>query len=393
MKRVALILACVLALPAGVMALVLTAASLSQAGVAGCGPGSSCETVLRSPYARVLGAPVALLAVGVYIVLIPLACRPRPGRFLLQMLAGLLLAAAAYFILLQAVVIQAFCVLCMITHGLGVAVAAALLAAGRPRWKPLVAGAALVALLGAVQFVLPGAAPAASESAIRFADTGPGPGRTLTIAVGDRGARIRPEQLPLLGSAEAPYILVEFFDYTCGFCRGMHRDLTRAQRVFGDAIAVLPVGVPLGACNPHVAQDTPAHRYSCDLQRLALAVWKTDPAAFAAVHDAFFAPDLTPQAARELALEHVDEDTLDETLADPWIDAQLARNATLFAQLGGVLPQLIIGPTHVRGLPPSPGELIALIAEQTGLKPQPPVSPGLRPGVKEAEPTPGEARG
>ena len=285
----------------------------------------------------------------------------------------MLVAAAIYFTIIQLFILQQICPWCMAAHVMGLTTGLLILlpprnlAIGRAEVYSLTMGLAAVGALVMLQQFAP--ATTSQAQTIRFADTGAGPQRTITLAVGNQAGRLQPHDLPVLGSADAPVLLISFFDYTCGFCRSMDHQIQAVREAFGDRLAIVAIGVPLGTCNPNVKRTSPGHRLSCDLQRLSLAVWKVDPAAFEVVHQALFDPDLTLPAARALVLQYVDEASLDHALAQPWIDTQQVRHSTLLDHLGGALPQLIVGPTHVRGLPPSSETLIELVAQQTGLNP------------------------
>lgn len=83
-----------------------------------CGPVSGCDTVSSSPYATVLGIPVAALGFGLSIVLVTCAVtwwRRRDRRALL-LAYGLLLPATlvvAYLTYLELFVIHAICAWCV----------------------------------------------------------------------------------------------------------------------------------------------------------------------------------------------------------------------------------------------------------------------------------------
>ena len=101
----------------------------------GCGPGSSCDAVLQSPWAYVLGLPVSALAlvVDLALLLTTFACGPkstpkqRRGAWeIIVPCALLVFGAALWFIALQGLVLHRFCPWCMTAHTCG-AVAAVLL--------------------------------------------------------------------------------------------------------------------------------------------------------------------------------------------------------------------------------------------------------------------------
>jgi uncharacterized membrane protein len=90
--------------------------------------GNGCDIVQNSPYAVVLGIPLAFLGAfgfGGYIVLAYVGARAGPGaRWHLYALLGLNLlevASMAYFAYLELAVIHAVCSLCMFSAALDIA--------------------------------------------------------------------------------------------------------------------------------------------------------------------------------------------------------------------------------------------------------------------------------
>jgi uncharacterized membrane protein len=107
-----------------------------------CGPIKGCETVASSPYATVLGVPVALFGVGFSSILAAasLAWWRMADRRALYAAYGLGLAgllAVAYLTYLEVAVIGAICIWCVtyavtIAAGWAIASAAAWLTSDRP---------------------------------------------------------------------------------------------------------------------------------------------------------------------------------------------------------------------------------------------------------------------
>lgn len=80
-----------------------------------CTGGGGCETVQESGYAELLGIPVALLGLGAYLVVLVLVLWDTPLARTLAAAVGLAgLGFAAYLVLLQAFVIDAWCVWCLV---------------------------------------------------------------------------------------------------------------------------------------------------------------------------------------------------------------------------------------------------------------------------------------
>jgi uncharacterized membrane protein/protein-disulfide isomerase len=117
----------------------LAFAALTSTDVAGCGGGRyfDCSHVLQSKFSKWMGLPVSLLAAANYLVmLLALTCiclngatdRIRRCCWAMVSCSGLAAGLAAiWFIYLQAFPIGHFCPWCLVAHGCGLVIAAALL--------------------------------------------------------------------------------------------------------------------------------------------------------------------------------------------------------------------------------------------------------------------------
>ena len=174
--------------------------------------------------------------------------------------------------------------------------------------------------------------------------------------------------LPMSGSPQADHVLVEFFDYTCQTCRKLHGYLDETLEHYGDQVAVVYVPVPGdAACNPKVRITNPKRRGACEYAKLALAIWRINPAQFQVFHnwlnDGLKAPPV--EEVRRYAIELVGEQPLNEAVEkvvdDQTIAACLELNEDVYlkAKEQGKLhkdhiPKLVIGPNAVMiGLPKS----------------------------------------
>jgi uncharacterized membrane protein len=80
-----------------------------------CTGGGGCETVQKSSYAELAGVPVALLGLGAYVVLLVLvAWDTELARTLAAALVLAALGFSLYLVSLQAFVIDAWCVWCLV---------------------------------------------------------------------------------------------------------------------------------------------------------------------------------------------------------------------------------------------------------------------------------------
>ncbi|TWT36942.1 Vitamin K epoxide reductase family protein [Posidoniimonas corsicana] len=122
-RTTAALLISLLALAAAGVSAYLAWKSITAGPVAGCGAidGPACDEILASRWSKWFGVPVSLLAVGVYLMMIPAAWAAalRPGRATLALLACLSLSAfgaGAWFVGVQAVLLHGFCPWCLAVH-------------------------------------------------------------------------------------------------------------------------------------------------------------------------------------------------------------------------------------------------------------------------------------
>ena len=343
--------------------------SLSGVRLVGCGAGSSCDSVMGSPWAYVAGGiPVSLPAAIVYLLL---------GIFILFLggdstedhsldrilwpsmlfLSGCIIGAALWFGYLQAFVLHAFCKYCSLLHLLGVVVAVlVVLAAKRVGIKfafPLIAG--LVAA-GAFAVVQAYTRPEAVYDAGRTDASLP------TFMDGEA---------PVLGAADAPEELTLLFDFQCVHCRRLHKVLPDLLVQAGGQYRIRLCPVPLSsACNPYIP-NTGIDRFagSCPLTRYALAVWYTRPDAFEAYWD-YLSGNGDEHAAIDPAAAETRARVLlgagfAAALSDPRIDTYLKKVEELFgrtsnAEKSGV-PRLIHGQNWLVPETDQADELLELI--------------------------------
>jgi uncharacterized membrane protein len=391
--------------------------SLSGAHLPGCGPDSGCDAVLSTRWGYWLGIPVSFGAVAVYGTLIALALglrRPPPSpaahryEAVLQGLALVLLGAAGWFVFIQLFVIQAICPYCMAAHACGATAALWILLRPQPgthepvgkdhpaRRRPLlparslpaiVAAAALAVLVAGQLLYRPPSfkvepmsaaisSSGSSSASATSATSGPGSrnsGRFLDLHAG--AFRLNLDEVPLMGPADAPHVMVSLFDYTCHHCRAAHVPLVETQRAFSNQLAIISLPVPLDrTCNATVRRQLPAHTNACAYARLGLAVWRADRRRMAAFEDWLFATAEPPSTAAALdrARQLVGTNTLAQALGDRWVDEQIARNARLHRtnalEYGrSQLPQLILGSSLIVGSFDNTPALLDLVSKQFGL--------------------------
>jgi uncharacterized membrane protein len=334
--------------------------SLLGGSVIGCGAGSPCEEVLGSRWSSIGGVvPVSGLAAGAYLAMLldsfylfpptEASVRRLAWRALL-ILVGAAAGCAVWFIILQKWEIGSFCPYCMTTHLIS------LLLAGLVIWQaprqvdasdivltngsdpnphspaPLprvirrlpaygLAGTGLIlaGVLAACQVAF--APPAAFRSGQALADLPP----------------LDPRAVPLIGSPDARYVVTLLYDYECPHCQHLHSLLDEVIRRYNGKIAFVLCPTPLNpACNPFIPREAEEFKYSCELTKIALAVWVANRGAFAEFDKWMFSHEpgerwqpRTPEAARAKAAELVGQSKFDAAQSDRG-STSISRRASKF---------------------------------------------------------------
>ena len=372
--------------------------------LAGCGPGSGCDQVLRSRWAYWLGIPASalgLLSYGGFLVgtLLVTRCSAgfgrAAGRAAVVATSVMIVGAAAWFVTLQLFAVKAVCPFCMSAHLLGTA-AVAVLAGGRLRgWlrqpepavnggpipriasllKPALSGALGVAALIAGQllsvpktYLVKTVARTAGELSQRVS------GGSLNLY--DGRFQLELGALPVIGSSNAPFLAINFFTYTCPHCRALHGRLKEIQRRLVSQLGIICLPVPLERrCNPLVEMTRREHADSCELARLALALARLDQRHWAQFDDWLFAGERPPRLAeaRDYAFQLAGREILERVLALPVITQQIQTDVAVYAEnsarLGASdLPQLILGSAVVAGEIDDVDDLLRLFQKRLGIK-------------------------
>ncbi len=182
--------------------------------------------------------------------------------------------------------------------------------------------------------------------------------------------RFHRDDVPLLGEPSAPRVIASIFDYSCPVCRTMHQRLSEAEARYRGQLVIAAIPVPMHPdCNRYVTVRDEQHRDSCEYSRLALAVWKVNPAAFAAFHDELFAGEAPPsrEAARQFAGDLVGPEELEAALDDPELDKLIDRNVSFYDRLDrGSVPKLLVPAGALNGAP-STSQLFGFLEQQLGV--------------------------
>ncbi len=182
--------------------------------------------------------------------------------------------------------------------------------------------------------------------------------------------------MPIVGSPDAPKVLVSLFDYTCHHCRVMHGQLKQVHQSFSNQLVIVSLPMPLdGACNPAVKRTPSAHVGACEYTRLGLAVWRAKRAMAEQFDDWIFEPEKPPAVAevRQFAEKLVGKEALGRALADEWVSRQLQEDVTIYeancqTAKRGDMPQLIIGQVISFGMIRQVEDLYRLLDQQLALR-------------------------
>lgn len=401
--------------------------SLQHRAVAGCGPESGCNAVLQSRWAWWLGIPVSVPAVLVYLgllgstILLQKNTSPddQRGSWAAIIILSVVVAGAAFwFVSLQVFVIHSFCKFCLTAHICGLAAALICLAnipyatepdtpmwatgsgkRGVPRsavWSLVLLGLAGVAVLAGGQLLVQKQRnvvrtfnqPSVVANSNALVQAYQAPVETLppspnahliaprTLSLYTNKFILRFDDLPMLGSPDAPHVIVCLVDYTCIHCRALHPILLDMSRQYSNQLAIVCLPVSLSPlCNPFIPRmNSRANTNACEYARLGLAVWRAKPEVYHQFDDWLFAGANPPpvEQARDQAAQLVGADKLQSALADPWVaqqlltDIKLHRANWLAADNSG-MPQIVMGDTVSSGPINSVEHLQILLSRYLGI--------------------------
>jgi uncharacterized membrane protein len=337
----------------------------TSGNIVGCN-GGGCDAVLGSRWGQVLGVPVSAAGALAYLVMFGALLWDRRG--IAAACYASVLGAMLWFVFVQAMLLGHFCPWCMAAHGLGLVVGICGLLT--TPWDRFVSRGFQAGVFGSLSLALIqvyGPAPAGYQIETQAI----APGREISFTGGHRSYEAT--ALPRLGPVDAPHVMVEYFDYRCPACRTMCGYLDALLRKHPKQIAVLLLPVPLEhACNSAMPPAEEGHPGSCAIARIALAVWRVKPDAFAGFHRALLAEPLPDEAmALEMAHAIVPSADLEEAIKDPWIESTLRSHVVDWSVLSNQtrkLPKLIIRDKRIlHGLPSGEADFIRVLEQELGL--------------------------
>lgn len=330
---------------------------------AGCGTAGSidCGYVLSSRWAYIRELPVSVPAASVWLTVLAvslfagqtyLAGLRRAAWVLLTVLTTAAAGAALWFVGLQAFKLHHWCLYCLAAHACAVA------SCGLALWQrevpasrkltSVLVGACLAMALPMAQKYLPRGSFYALDVVDDVETTQPlaigsADGRVVEVLGG--AARISVDASPRLGDADGKYVVVSLYDYACGHCRLLHKELLAAQREYEGELTIVMLPTPLShRCNPHITEQQSTSPDACELAKLALMVSALAPGEFAAYDAWLFEPaqPRTAAEARAKAAELVGQDALAAAERDPSYAARLQEHIQLYDRSpAGLLPQVL----------------------------------------------------
>jgi protein-disulfide isomerase len=348
--------------------------------------------------------PVSGLAAGTYLAMLVASLfigpgAPAPNRRLawnaMLILVGAAAGSAVWFTYVQKWVIGAFCPYCMATHITGLLLAALVLWRAARQFdddSTPVAPTNPAAIATSFQ-------DRSSSKAQRLNAAFPAVGLTLAgilaacqvffvpPAVYHAGNLqnqipvIDSHAAPLIGSPDAPYVVILLFDYRCPHCQDLHSMLDEAVRRYNGKLAFALCPAPLNIrCNPYIPRETPEFKDSCEEAKIGMAVWVADHQAFAEFDRWMFSPDpgqvwkaRSLDAARAKAVELLGHAKFDAALADPWIDGFMDTSVQIFGdtiapdQSGSAVPKLVFGSRWVTPQPNDAKDLLSILHNSLGV--------------------------
>jgi uncharacterized membrane protein len=378
--------------------------SLQGGGVPGCGPDSGCDKVLGSRWAYVLGLPVSLFALPVYLGTIVLLFQKTIRWKIILPLAAVVLGAALWFVGLQGFALRAFCKFCMTAHALG-AIAALVLLRNNPlpanvtaKFVGLAALPIALVIIAQVNSSAPGPVELASKAPVAATNSSPIIAASNSLPANETNSAVvaAPSgpnfsfvdgeftvdltKVPVSGRLDAPKKMVKLFDFTCHHCRDLHHLLKPVKQKYPNELAVISLPMPLDSdCNPLISRTAPPHTNACEIARIALAVFVAKPEKFEEFADWLFEPELppTPEAAQAQAEKLVGKEAFAAASRDPRVEEQIRMDVNIYAATGrksgrSAMPQLLFAQGGSIGAVPNAQSLNKILFKSLGLGEPPP---------------------
>jgi len=356
---------------------------LAGGTVIGCGVGSSCDDVLSSRWSSVGGVlPVSGLAAGAYLAMLAASFSTGRGTEMpvrrlawraMLILGGAAAGSAVWFFIVQKWMVGAFCLYCMATHITGLLVVS-MIVWRAPKEVDETSGSRVIGRLPAMSFAFLGVAMAAILAVCQWTIVPRAVYRSGQSQ--DHSPDLNTRDVPIVGSPDAPYIVMMLFDYKCPHCQQLHFMLSEVVRRYGGKLAFVLCPSPLNLqCNPYIPRDVDEFKDSCELAKTGLAVWSAKRDAFGEFDQWMFSHESgdrwqprTLEAAKAKAVELVGQEKFQAALADPWLAQYLQTSIRMYGNSGGgAIPKLVFGSRWVTPRPVDADDLVLILHESLGV--------------------------
>jgi len=412
----------VLLFSASIITIYLALLALTQGGdVPGCGPESGCDKVLKSQWAYLLGVPVSIPGLCLYLVFLLKTFSIKNHNLLtnnkknirslnaLTLCAFAVIGAGVWFIGIQALVIKAFCPFCCTAHALAMTAAVIFLARAGIIAESLkvninitggiLAMTALIALIAGTQYIFPKQKPAAKIVELTNSKTNsvaqnnqkkitPQPDQNNNAAVKENDKEtpfpipktklsLITSKLPIIGNRKAKNRIAVLFDYTCHHCRTLHSYIRQTIPKYENKLSCIMVPMPLdNKCNPLIKTTQKDHINACNYAKICLAVHQISPEKYDEFDNWLFSNHNSAKplsTVRNYAERILGKNILDKTINSQSVLDQIATNIEIYnlnSTNGGttIMPQTIVKNRVVFGPPPSAQALENILIQILDLK-------------------------
>jgi hypothetical protein len=141
----------------------------------------------------------------------------------------------------------------------------------------------------------------------------------------------------VIGSPEAPHVMIEMVSYDCPHCRQMHRMIERGLARYRSQMAIIVMPIPLESrCNRLVTDPKASHPGACSTARMALGIAAIQPQSFKRFHDWLMADKEKPPREGKVfakAYTMVDRARLRPLSNGPELTGQIKQYVELYARL------------------------------------------------------------
>jgi len=408
----------------------LALAALSQAeNIPGCGSDSGCDKVLNSKWAYWLNIPVSLPGLGLYAVFfistfgIKAGNREKAKRSLntLTLCASSVIAAAVWFVGIQAIAIKSFCPWCCTAHGLASLAAILFIKQAGTVSKKLsvrlnlggagVVAAGLVAVIAAVQVfstsddywnkqlasnktnevkeaTKTNTFPVASQTLNNQTNVSSKVSQATTaektikseetpFPIPKTNLSLITSKLPVIGNRNATNRFAVMFDYTCHHCRKLHSFVRQIIPKYENKLSCIMIPMPLDSkCNPLIKTTHADHINACNYAKICLAVHQIAPDKYDEF-DKWLFNDHNKIKSYSSVLKYAEgitsKDSIIKAMDSQLVLDQLATNIEVYklnSKNGdtSIMPQAIIKSRVMFGPPPSAEALESLLNQFLDLK-------------------------